>query len=66
MWLHFFNQSNCDIYALIQLEMETQTSGPSVRDDAIFKTMWKVSFREAAVFISQLRLNIPVSILDVR
>ena len=37
---HFFNQSNCVIYALIQSEMEPQTSGPSVRDNAIFKTMW--------------------------
>ena len=35
----FFNQSNCVIYALIQSEMEPQTSGPSVRDNAIFKTM---------------------------
>ena len=39
MWLYFFNQSNCDIYALIQSEMEPHTSGPSVRDNAIFKTM---------------------------
>ena len=31
----FFNQSNCVIYA----EMEPQTSGPSVRNNAIFKTM---------------------------
>ena len=36
----FFNQSNWVIYALIQSEMEPQTSGPSVRDNAIFKTMW--------------------------
>ena len=35
----FFNQSNCVIYALIQSEMEPQTLGPSVRDNAIFKTM---------------------------
>ena len=38
----FFNQSNCIIYALIQSEMEPQTSGPSVRDNAIFKTMWGI------------------------
>ena len=35
----FFNQSNCIFYALIQSEMEQQTSGPSVRNKAIFKTM---------------------------
>ena len=35
----FFNQSNCVIYALIQSEMEPQTLGQSVRDNAIFKTM---------------------------
>ena len=35
----FFNQSNCIIYALIQSEMEPQTLGPFVRDNAIFKTM---------------------------
>ena len=35
----FFNQSNCIIYALIQSEMEPQTLGPSVRNNAIFKTM---------------------------
>ena len=33
----FFNQSNCVIYALIQSEMEPQTSGPSVRDNAILR-----------------------------
>ena len=36
----FFNQSNCVIYALIQSEIEPQTSGLSFRDNAIFKTMW--------------------------
>ena len=39
----FFNKSNCVIYALFQSEMEPQTSGPSVRENAIFKTMWRVS-----------------------
>ena len=39
----FFNQSNCVIYALIQSEMEPQTSGLSVRNNAIFKTMCLVS-----------------------
>ena len=34
-----FNQSNYVIYTLIQSEMEPQTAGPCVQDNAIFKKM---------------------------